>query len=609
MALLLLLFVSSVSGEEVSTPASLLGPRNFNHHAYNTGYLQALKAPDPTKQGPILFPNDGPPPPRPPLIVTSRPLIESLARSELNNSIAEQSQIRGIYKPIYLSREKNYKPYNFPIPTIVPATYDDSSIPYDVLKKINEYGDKNYNNYQGQPTLPPIYKVLSDHAQQKVLDTQHKTRLQQYHHEVKQPNYSFKNRDTDDEYHDNSDAVKNYAFSYTVKDQKTGDDFSHSQHSSGSATNGEYRVRLPDGRMQIVSYTADENGYKADVRYDDDDKTVGNGVDHHYNDKQDYNNKYNNVYNDKYNHDISNDDYNNKYKHNDKYSHKYKYKHSHNYKNNDNFNDVNRNNYINEHYKVDDNEKYKTPTNDYYNEYPDASKDYYNNDFSTEYESKNYDYEPHKSKYASFNNDKVSNLEPIVVPDYKKYSAPTTVRPSFDELKGLFLNKNIYSTVQPSIDYQSKFNKTYNFEPIVVPDYKKYSASTTVRPSYDELKDIFLNKNIYSTVQPSVDYQSQVPFEIKAPSTTPNPYDETTEHVVIIGTTKPTLYTNIKNSVPVTISPLPIFTTASNFLSSTPKTYLVSTLSHLRDKITSITQKPILSDSFINRINKYLNFN
>ncbi|CAD0251166.1 unnamed protein product [Spodoptera exigua] len=61
----------------------------------------------------------------------------------------------------------------------------------------------------------------------------------------------------------------NYAFSYTVKDHKTGDDFSHSQQSTGSATNGEYRVRLPDGRMQIVSYTADENGYKAKVRYDE----------------------------------------------------------------------------------------------------------------------------------------------------------------------------------------------------------------------------------------------------------------------------------------------------------------------------------------------------
>lgn len=62
---------------------------------------------------------------------------------------------------------------------------------------------------------------------------------------------------------------KNYAFSYIVKDHQSGDDFSHSQAHNGKATRGQYRVKLPDGRVQVVSYTADHKGYRADVQYED----------------------------------------------------------------------------------------------------------------------------------------------------------------------------------------------------------------------------------------------------------------------------------------------------------------------------------------------------
>ena len=42
----------------------------------------------------------------------------------------------------------------------------------------------------------------------------------------------------------------------------------HEQNSDGETVRGSYRVDLPDGRIQIVSYVADDNGYRADVRYE-----------------------------------------------------------------------------------------------------------------------------------------------------------------------------------------------------------------------------------------------------------------------------------------------------------------------------------------------------
>lgn len=59
-----------------------------------------------------------------------------------------------------------------------------------------------------------------------------------------------------------------FDFTYTVKDVKHGNDYSHNAISDGDITKGEYKITLPDGRIQIVKYTADwKNGYKADVRY------------------------------------------------------------------------------------------------------------------------------------------------------------------------------------------------------------------------------------------------------------------------------------------------------------------------------------------------------
>ncbi|XP_052871968.1 pro-resilin [Anopheles cruzii] len=60
-----------------------------------------------------------------------------------------------------------------------------------------------------------------------------------------------------------------FDFQYNVNDIETQNDYSHKAVSDGDVTRGEYRVQLPDGRTQIVRYTADwKNGYNAEVSYE-----------------------------------------------------------------------------------------------------------------------------------------------------------------------------------------------------------------------------------------------------------------------------------------------------------------------------------------------------
>ncbi|XP_071523382.1 uncharacterized protein [Panulirus ornatus] len=66
-----------------------------------------------------------------------------------------------------------------------------------------------------------------------------------------------------------------YDFAYGVKDEYSGNNYGHNENSDGSTVTGEYRVLLPDGRTQIVTYTADHyKGYIAEVRYEGEAKYV-----------------------------------------------------------------------------------------------------------------------------------------------------------------------------------------------------------------------------------------------------------------------------------------------------------------------------------------------
>ena len=58
-----------------------------------------------------------------------------------------------------------------------------------------------------------------------------------------------------------------FKYEWSVQDEATNNDYSHKVVSDGETQNGVYRVLLPDGRTQIVTYKADDNGYVADVQY------------------------------------------------------------------------------------------------------------------------------------------------------------------------------------------------------------------------------------------------------------------------------------------------------------------------------------------------------
>ncbi|EDW00707.1 pro-resilin [Drosophila grimshawi] len=60
-----------------------------------------------------------------------------------------------------------------------------------------------------------------------------------------------------------------FDFEYAVQDPETANDYAHKASSDGDVVTGEYRVQLPDGRTQVVRYTADwKTGYHADVSYE-----------------------------------------------------------------------------------------------------------------------------------------------------------------------------------------------------------------------------------------------------------------------------------------------------------------------------------------------------
>merc|ERR1711951_254035 len=61
-----------------------------------------------------------------------------------------------------------------------------------------------------------------------------------------------------------------YTYEYAVADDYSKANFGQNEQRDGYSTLGEYRVALPDGRTQIVTYNVADaaSGYVADVKYE-----------------------------------------------------------------------------------------------------------------------------------------------------------------------------------------------------------------------------------------------------------------------------------------------------------------------------------------------------
>ncbi|XP_019869612.1 pro-resilin [Aethina tumida] len=67
---------------------------------------------------------------------------------------------------------------------------------------------------------------------------------------------------------DEESEPANYQFKYDVQDPPSGNDFGHEEERQGDVARGKYYVLLPDGRRQTVEYTADNDGYKPKITYE-----------------------------------------------------------------------------------------------------------------------------------------------------------------------------------------------------------------------------------------------------------------------------------------------------------------------------------------------------
>ncbi|XP_021201986.2 cuticular protein RR-2 motif 131 isoform X2 [Bombyx mori] len=134
--------------------------------------------------------------------------------------------------------------------------YDKPSIPFPTNNNGNQPAPGPYRPAQPTPSSyrPPQQRPTYVPPQQPNQEHEHHEHHDQQDHEHH-------------EHHHHHEPGMPFDFNYAVNEN--GNDYSHNAISDGDVTKGEYRVALPDGRTQIVKYTADwKNGFNAEVSYE-----------------------------------------------------------------------------------------------------------------------------------------------------------------------------------------------------------------------------------------------------------------------------------------------------------------------------------------------------
>ncbi|XP_042229579.1 proteoglycan 4-like isoform X2 [Homarus americanus] len=77
----------------------------------------------------------------------------------------------------------------------------------------------------------------------------------------------------DDDYEDKPGIFDQYKYGYNVESKDTGNYHARYEARDGRTVSGSYKVALPDGRVQVVTYVADDKGFRAEVNYEGEENT------------------------------------------------------------------------------------------------------------------------------------------------------------------------------------------------------------------------------------------------------------------------------------------------------------------------------------------------